>query len=85
MFLGNPQLISTMNEELVWLYMQMVNRRARTELLEGMNNEQEEQPKVEHESPFTKVERLLDEGLSPRQIAKITGVPRKVIKELHRE
>lgn len=73
-----------MDEELIWLYMQMVNRRARTGLLkETNNNEQgtkESVPKTEY--VFTKVERLLDEGLSPRQIAKRTGVPRKVIKKM---
>lgn len=71
-----------MDEELIWLYMQMVNRRARTELLKETNNEQEQESPSKTESAFTKVERLLDEGLSPRQIAKRTGVPRKVINKM---
>jgi|GEM_PF-5788409 len=69
-------------EETMLLFMQMVNRRARTGLLNETDKEQEEQPKIEYESPFTKAEQLLKEGLSPRQIAKKTGVPRKVIKKM---
>ena len=58
-----------------------MHTRNRHGLLNTASAQQERVPQPKGESIFDKIERLSNQGLSARQIAKRIGVPRKAVKK----
>lgn len=69
------------DEELLSIFMEIMHTRNRSGLLNTASTQQERIPQPKGESVFEKIEKLSNQGLSARQIAKKIGVSRKAVKK----
>ena len=71
----------SIDEEHLRFLMECTRKRSRTGLLNTASAQQDKIPQPQQESIFDKIERLSNQGLSARQIAKRIGVSRKAVKK----
>ena len=71
----------SIDEESLRFLMECMHTRNRHGLLNTASAQQDEIPQPKQESIFDKIERLSNQGLSARQIAKRIGVSRKAVKK----
>ena len=72
---------SNTDEQVLALLMEIMHTRNRSGILNTAPTQQEIIPQPERESVFEEIEKLSNQGLSARQIAKRIGVSRKSIKK----